>query len=74
MQFAKRLREGVRNGDITCSVRIWQRVRVKVGNSYSLPPGHIVVDSVMEIVFSVESGYATPDLIRFAPAAEQQIR
>ena len=49
MQFAKQLRDRVRTGDITCSIRIWQRPRVKVGNAYSLPPGHIVVDSVMEI-------------------------
>jgi hypothetical protein len=25
MVFAKRLREGVRRGEITCSVRIWTR-------------------------------------------------
>ena len=31
MVFAKRLREGVRRGEITCSVRIWTRPHVKVG-------------------------------------------
>jgi len=30
--FTKRLREGVRSGRITCSVRIWTRPHVKVGH------------------------------------------
>ena len=60
MQFAKQLRDRVRTGDITCSVRIWQRPRVKVGNAYSLPPGHIVVDSLMEMGLSD----VTPELAR----------
>ena len=60
MQFAKQLRDHVRTGDITCSVRIWQRPRVKVGSAYSLPPGHIVVDSLMEIGLSD----VTPELAR----------
>ena len=29
--FHKRLRDGVRRGDITCSVRIWVRPHVRVG-------------------------------------------
>jgi len=32
--FTKRLRPGVRSGEITCSVRIWQRPHVKVGGRY----------------------------------------
>lgn len=50
MTFAKRLRDGVRNGEITCTVRIWQQPRVKVGGRYSLVPGEVVVDSLREIV------------------------
>lgn len=49
MQFTKRLREPIRNGEITQSVRVWKSARVKVGNSYSLTPGYIVVDSIHEI-------------------------
>lgn len=49
MQFAKALREPVRSGEITCSVRIWQQPRVKVGGRYALPPGEIEVESVLEI-------------------------
>jgi hypothetical protein len=34
MTFDKRLRDGVRTGRITCSVRIWMRPHVKVGGRY----------------------------------------
>jgi hypothetical protein len=46
MVFTRRLREGVRNGDITVSVRIWQSPRVKVGNRYPMEEGEIEVDSI----------------------------
>jgi len=49
MQFTKRLREGVRRGDITCSVRIWTRPHVKVGNRYRMEEGEIEVDSIEPI-------------------------
>lgn len=39
MMFARRLREGVRRGEITCSVRIWMYPRVKVGNRYAMEEG-----------------------------------
>lgn len=49
MQFLKELRERVRTGEITCSVRIWQRPHVRVGGSYALPPGRIEVTALREI-------------------------
>jgi hypothetical protein len=49
MVFTKRLREGVRRGRITCSVRIWTRPHVKAGGRYSMDDGHIVVDSIVAI-------------------------
>ena len=49
MVFAKRLREGVRRGEITCSVRIWTRPHVKVGNRYRMDEGEIEVDSIKPI-------------------------
>lgn len=49
MMFAKRLREGVRRGEITCSVRIWLRPRVVVGNRYKMEEGEIEVDSIEPI-------------------------
>lgn len=36
-------------GEITTSVRIWQRPHVKVGGRYRLGPGEICVTSVREI-------------------------
>jgi hypothetical protein len=60
MMFTKRLRPGIRCGDITCSVRIWQRPHVKVGNRYPMDGGQIEVDSVEEI----ELEDVTADLAR----------
>ena len=31
MLFAKRLHDGIRRGEISCTVRIWTHLRVKVG-------------------------------------------
>jgi hypothetical protein len=60
MVFTKRLREGVRRGEITCSVRIWQRPHVKVGHRYRIEEGEIEIDSITPI------GYPdiTPQLAR----------
>ena len=60
MIFAKRLRDRVMLGEITCSVRIWQRPRVKTGGRYRLGPGEIRVTSVREI----EWERITPELAR----------
>lgn len=60
MVFAKRLRERVMRGEITCSVRIWQSQRVKVGGLYPLGSGAIEVTSVREIGFDG----ITPELAR----------
>ncbi|MEE4284436.1 MAG: hypothetical protein V2I41_21045 [Pseudomonadales bacterium] len=51
MQFTKRLREPIKNHEITQSVRIWKSPRVKVGNAYRLAPGFIVIESLREIGF-----------------------
>ena len=49
MVFTKRLREGVRRGEITCSVRIWMSPRVKVGSRYRMGEGEIEIDSIEPI-------------------------
>src|ERR1700747_2074175 len=49
MQFTRRLREGVRNGDITCTVRIWKNLHVHVGGRYPMEEGEIEVDSIEPI-------------------------
>src|SRR5260370_36329749 len=51
MVFAKRLRDGVRRGEITCSVRIWKHPHVKTGNRYRMDEGAIEVDSIQPIGF-----------------------
>jgi hypothetical protein len=56
MIFTKRLRQGVREGRITCSVRIWQRPHVKVGGIYPMEEGHIVVESIRQIALGDVTG------------------
>ena len=51
MVFTKRLREGVRRGKITCSVRIWQRPHVKAGNRYRMEEGEIEIEFITPIGF-----------------------
>lgn len=60
MMFARQLRDRVMLGEITCSVRIWQRPHVRVGGRYRLGPGEILVTSVREI----EWERVTPELAR----------
>ncbi|MGB6743833.1 MAG: ASCH domain-containing protein [Terracidiphilus sp.] len=60
MMFAKRLRERVRRGEITCSVRIWMRPHVSVGGRYRMEEGEIEVDSIETIGFDD----ITPELAR----------
>ncbi len=60
MMFAQRLRDGVRRGEITSSVRIWTRPHVKVGGRYRMEEGEIEVDSIDPIGFPD----ITPELAR----------
>ena len=60
MTFTKRLRDGIRRGEITCSVRIWMRPHVIVGNRYRMEEGEIEVDSITPIGFPD----ITPELAR----------
>jgi hypothetical protein len=56
MTFTKRLRERVRAGEITCSVRVWHAPRVKIGGCYPMAPGHVVVDAIRQITFADVTG------------------
>ena len=49
MQFHRSLRDRIRKGEITTTIRLWQTPRVKVGGRYALPPGEIVVTKVFEM-------------------------
>jgi len=74
MVFTKRLRDGVRRGEITCSVRIWMRPHVRVGQRYRMEEGEIEVDSIEPIGFlditpqlARESGFrGVLDLLKIA--------
>jgi hypothetical protein len=74
MLFAKKLREAVKQGEITTSIRIWKRPRVKVGGAYSLGEGCIVIDKMHQISFdditpklARDSGFAgVADLLKTA--------
>lgn len=74
MQFTKQLREPVIKGEITCSIRVWQRPKVKVDGQYKLGSGYVIVDKVRQIDFeditpglARKSGFASvPDLLRTA--------
>lgn len=60
MQFTKYLRDGVRSGAITRSVRIWMTPRVRAGRRYKLEEGEIEIDSITEITLE----QITPRLAR----------
>jgi hypothetical protein len=49
--FVKYLRDGVRSGEITTSVRVWQRPKVRAGGRYRMEGGEIEVDSIDPITF-----------------------
>ena len=60
MVFTKRLRDGVRRGEITSSVRIWTRPHVRAGARYRMEEGEIEIDSIEQIGFPD----ITPELAR----------
>jgi len=72
--FTKRLREPVMRGEITTSIRIWQKPHVRVGGTYALGPGHIRVTAIKEIglrditpAMARESGFeGLVDLLKIA--------
>jgi hypothetical protein len=80
MVFTKRLRDGVRSGSITCSVRIWTRPHVKAGHRYKMEEGEIEVDSIEPIGFpditpqlARESGFlGLIDLLKVAKHGQGQ--
>lgn len=52
MQFSRELRNDVLAGDVTLSVRLWQRPHVKEGGRYRVAPGEIEVDLIELVPFS----------------------
>ena len=60
MVFTKRLRDRIRRGEITCTIRFWLNPRVSVGRRYSMEEGEIEVDSIDTIGLPD----ITPELVR----------
>ena len=60
MLFTKYLRDGVRSGAITRTVRVWLHPRVRAGRRYRFEEGEIEIDSIVPI--TVEQ--ITPRLAR----------
>jgi len=52
MDFSRELRNDVLAGDITLSVRLWQRPRVKEGGRYRVGLGEIEVDAIELVPFA----------------------
>jgi hypothetical protein len=52
VRFSPELREGVASGDITVSIRLWQRPKVRVGRRYESDGFEIEIDSVEVLPFS----------------------
>jgi hypothetical protein len=80
MVFTKRLRDGVRRGEITSSVRFWTRPHVKVGHRYPMEEGQIEVDYITPIglpditpALARESGFlGVIDLLKVAQHGKGQ--
>jgi hypothetical protein len=47
--FTKYLRDGVRSGAITRSIRVWMRPNVRAGRRYRFEDGEIEIDSIVPI-------------------------
>jgi hypothetical protein len=56
VEFSRELRNDVLAGDITLSVRLWQRPRVKPGGRYRVGPGEIEVDEIELVPFAAITG------------------
>jgi hypothetical protein len=52
VEFSRELRSDVLAGDITLSVRLWQRPQVKQGGRYRVGPGEIEVDAIEFVPFA----------------------
>lgn len=74
MKFTKRLHDPIMHGEVTCSVRIWQSPRVRLGGRYKLGAGVVVVTAIRQIALTDitpklarESGFAgVIDLLKTA--------
>jgi hypothetical protein len=52
VQFSRELRSDVLVGDITITIRLWQRPQVKRGGRYRVGPGEIEIDAIELLPFA----------------------
>ena len=52
MEFSRELRNDVLAGEITLTVRLWTRPRVRQGGRYQVGPGQIEVDAIELVPFA----------------------
>lgn len=71
MMFSPELRAGVASGDITVSVRLWQRPKVRTGGRYTSHGTTIEVDAVELLPFSV---IGTDDVARSGEPDRETLR
>ncbi|MGA9795289.1 MAG: hypothetical protein WBQ17_07115 [Rhizomicrobium sp.] len=60
MTFTKRLRDPIKRGEVTCTIRIWKRMQVKLGGRYAFDGGFVKVTKVRQIALAD----ITPELAR----------
>jgi hypothetical protein len=60
MGFTKHLHPLIMSGKVTCTIRIWQKPRVKVGGRYAFGGGFIEVNKIRQITLAD----ITPELAR----------
>ncbi|HEY4113716.1 MAG TPA: hypothetical protein VGM17_06590 [Rhizomicrobium sp.] len=60
ISFLKRLRDPIARGEITCTIRIWQRPQVKIGGRYVMEHGFVRVTRMRQITLHD----ITPELAR----------
>jgi hypothetical protein len=60
VQFTKHLRNPIKRGEVTISIRIWKSPHVRVGHRYKLEDGFVVIEKISEM----ELADITPELAR----------
>ncbi len=71
VRFSPELRDGVASGDITVSIRLWQRPKVRVGGRYESDGFQIEIDSVEVLPFSAVT---TDDVSRSGESDREALR
>jgi hypothetical protein len=71
MEFSRELRGDVLAGEITLSVRLWKRAKVKRGGRYRVALGEIEVDAIELVPFAA---ITAADVRRAGEASREALR